>query len=237
MSLARQVALSLVAAATWSCGEVEDVAFLTPSSPREELPAAGLLLWLSADQGIDKPSVGLWRDRSGNRQDATQLDEAARPTLATASWTSLPVVQFTLSSKLLLPNLSLTEGFTALMVLRDAPGGAGRNFAVFGNTAGHIELGAEGEYFYFESIGAPRSYQPAVLSAALDSKGHAEFYVGGALAGEGDPGLEAGVFSNNHLGPTTSEIGELIVYGRALDRGEREAVESYLQTKWSCCTL
>src|SRR6185436_5428338 len=58
----------------------------------------GLLLWLSADVGVEVSMadghVEAWRDRSGNGNDAHQIDETARPSVNESWHGGRPALRF-----------------------------------------------------------------------------------------------------------------------------------------------
>ncbi len=79
-----------------SSDEVQVAANSSVTAAAAGVPAAGLKLWLAADQGVtlNGGKVQRWKDQSGTRADAVQNTAAYQPTLVTNALNGKPVVRF-----------------------------------------------------------------------------------------------------------------------------------------------
>jgi hypothetical protein len=222
------------------------------------VPLQGLLLWLSADQGIVEAAghVTRWRDRSTRGNDAVQLDTAAQPT-STPAWRSgRPAVQFDGVTQFLQmpPGFSSFPGGLSVFLVGDvANGSACPSFLNLSNggESDDISLHLEDnqavgyEVLYGHVISKPFVAPPGearLIDAIHDVDKSARLYVSGALSIEGSFPLptdvqreidDIGRSSYTGCALLEGHIAEVLLYDRALDNGERTTVEGYLKDKWS----
>jgi len=220
----------------------------------------GLVYWFSADQGVNTTgggAVSKWLDRSGNDLNAVQLSGGARPMLGTFADTALPALVFDgVDDYLGLPPLVSTfeNGITFFAIARAA--GAQACIPLLelsnGTEIDDINFGRVDTAFAFEVFqgflpgqnGAFASDEPRLAEARQATSGAAEIFLNGISTGVGmmDPPAsltreQAFIGRSLYVGCSTwaGEIAELILYARTLDDGERQSIESYLESKWGCC--
>ena len=202
---------------------------------------AGLQLWLRAD-AVDRAIgfVDLWRDQSGNGNDASQTSGTRLPQLATDSVSGLPVVRFDGNDYMPLTSL-ITTGRTVVMALRNSSGGG--YCAPLGTTTGNTYTSDWGRQIWHSTWdpasvvsgetwlngegvdGKVRQYPAAnaglaVLTSTATSAVPTE-HVGAGFGGGSSPG-------NFWQG----DIAEVLIYDRALTWTERLYVEHYLGVKY-----
>ncbi len=123
----RVAAVNAAGVSDWSpTASTRALAAWTPA----DLPG-GVELWLdAAEPGTVTETGGVvrtWHDRSGNRRDATQTDDALRPSFEAAGWNGRPVVRFdgAVGGDLLTTGWSMPASHTAAFVaVRDAQTGS-----------------------------------------------------------------------------------------------------------------
>ncbi len=197
---------------------------------------AGLLLWLAADAGIETGIVDVWRDQSGNRNDAVQTSGKALPSLVTDPASGMPMVRFDGTSDFLALTSRIANGRTVFLALRNK------------RTSGYYsplgETGAVDTY-----TGLSRSIWNSVASDRVE---YGETWlngvpVDGRITNYPDPSGPLAVLTSIATGPVpTADIGcywsrgnfwygdiaEVIIYGGALSGVERHQVEEYLMRKY-----
>ena len=225
-----------------------------PRTP--SVPPNGLVLWLSADEGVVEGGnrVASWRDRSGKVYDASQKQQKLRPTLAPSWRGGLPAVAFDGEAFLDLPAGfgGVPEGLS-IYVVGDAEGPGCPSFVHFSNggEAEDISLHLEdnGAFMYevadqtlLSSTGAAPRGQPLLLGVVHRPATDARLFSGGNAAGNAMMNLPTeSNRSQNYVGNTTyalcgplkGHIAEVIVHRRSLETAERTAMEAYLRAKWS----
>lgn len=205
------------------------------------VPNEGLVLWISADQGVTTTggAVTGWADRSDAENPLSQTTSSQQPTLVTGAMNGLPVLRFDGADDGLVLQNRITTARTVFMALKDASSpvdGAERSFigdtivlADFrpgqttwwrtqnppvGNGATRING------LLLSGFTTPRTKQPAVLSVVTTANASLGAIGRQIMAGAGG-------------GPYLGDIAEVLAYDRALDAGERREVENYLMSRYA----
>lgn len=198
-------------------------------------------LWLS-DTGSD---AGVWSDISGNGRNPTQADAAKQPAIVTAGLNGRQVRRFDGVNDYL---QNIAHGLPIGSSPRTA-------FSVFKNTVG-VKIawlyggGAvnQGYGHYSDSlkIGLARNGND-ILSAqtnnfhcvtSVETGSQAVVYVNGSFVATGSSAnttggpLDIGRYGVLNVLYFDSDIAEILVFPTALSTTNRQAVESYLRTKW-----
>jgi hypothetical protein len=203
--------------------------------------ATSPVLWLRADAGIATNGGGGvtdWLDQSGHGNDASQSNGVKVPELVPDALNHLPVVRFDGGDTVQFTN-RLTSVRTVFWVVSESPdaagastersllgdynsvyfrGGSGDPGAIWGGGASsQVKQGqTRVNGVPVDGTATPRPRQMSVVSlvttgnATADRFGEAYYSV-----------------------PWWGDLAELIVYDRALDPGERKAVEDYLLAKYA----
>lgn len=212
---------------------------------------AGLTVWLDASQitgKVDGDALATWSDLSGNGYDAVK-GSFNGPTYETNELNGHPIIRFVAaSSQALRVAVVVSTPYTAFIVGRLTSGANGRLFGgVYGAGGSNYLLGWWNGYedtMYAEgfvkggTVGATTNWHlytgkvtGAVTSfydfgVSLASNGLGLFGITGGIALSGYSPTGAGELSNG-------EIAEVIIYNTALSDVDREAVETYLTTKYA----
>jgi hypothetical protein len=217
------------------------------------------LLWYDAQYATSfKPSTGavrLWADRSGNNQNLAQATAAARPTRVDAALGGQAVVRFSGEQMLGGPDLTGPTGYEIFVVwqspilppttfsvlftngVRDDPNLQlihGHSVSGYGNSA----------LSYFEDYLA-LAFEPAVVdtptlwNAAYGTGSGMAIFTNGAQT-DSDPvdlplpdpeePITVGGFDDDYF--FEGDIGEVILFSRALNGTERTSVNAYLEARW-----
>lgn len=223
----------------------------------EVLPRAGLLVWLSADRGIQQKDghVQVWQDQSGNQLDATQGSVNGRPSYLGDGFNGRPTLEFDGQAQF----LAFAEGFgdfsaglTGFAVAKPTkPECAAVLELSNGSEMDDVFLGvAQGQWQYEVAT-------PYFQTGKVDPERFSSFSVNHRLAGSADLRLngsvldmvqlplpivpESGVRVNNFVGHSLydncdyfqGQISELILYSRSLTNTELRLVDAYLEAHWS----
>lgn len=213
---------------------------------RSPLQISGCTLWLSADSISGKSNndtLGIWRDLSGNNNDAVQTNVLLKPVYHTNILNSKPVVNFTqASSQYMVSTLASTQPYTLFIVGRTGVG-AGNQYLVDGvalNT-GVMSGGASNNTFtmfsgnVLSASATPTNFNYVCgiydgVSSILTINGSATTGNVGAANTTGmtigSNGSASGQFLNG-------DIAEIIVYNSHLSVSNRQKVENYLKTKYA----
>ena len=206
-------------------------------------------------------SVARWQDKSGSGRNWTQSNNSIRPTRKTSIRNGLDVVRFSssmmASSSFSIGNLLAATQHTVFAVA--VASSAASDSSLSQENAAIIQddpaIGATG-FFAFRSSNAVGSYgygedghTQSVKSYSIGdwacftsrySSSAIIIYVNGASgtasASIGSFGFLDGVsaqIGGGYSGYFDGDLAELITYNVALSTGDREAVESYLITKWA----
>lgn len=234
-----------------------DQAAFTP----KRIPGLELWFDAGAIPGLaDGGAVTAWRDLSGKQRDATQGTAFRQPTFRPNVVNGRPVVRFDGNDSLTLPTIdwSGTAAVTIVVVHQAGAGPTGDLLNVGEATLvtdgfylrrnlSRIEAGVRGNVGYaLVNTGGTYTTPAFVATAVLDkslSTNEASVWINGQTDGptRSSNSNNAGAFGNRPgwIGGRaetsdffTGDLGELLVYGRALDAGERAKVEAYLRKKW-----
>jgi hypothetical protein len=222
------------------------------------IPVTGLALWLRADRGVTESNgtVSLWADQSGAHMDATQDQASLKPTLVSNGINGQPSILFDGVDDA----LQVAQGFSdfsagvSFFTVVDAnttnvcagifEASNGReiedisfdvdfgkfNFEVY-NSSDETVVFPSGTPEQFTALQRPEGDTVEIRRNGLvgvvtdfqlpDVVTRKAVYVGNTLY------MDCGAFSGN--------IGEIILYNRALTDSEVLTVEAYLSTKYGCC--
>jgi len=207
--------------------------------------------------------VARWEDKSGNGRHWTQATSSQRPARKTAVLNSLDVVRLDGSddrmgaSSWTFANLVTNDKWSAFAVAKASS--VTSNSSTNGNQTIVFEAGSSNGAFFFRTTGVVGglvygqnlSFQQTTtaytagtwkqFSIIFDTAADFEIRVNGGSPGSiasPSPPQFAGDSPWLGFAPNGSlyfdgDIGEVIFYNVALSTGDREAVESYLQTKWA----
>lgn len=223
------------------------------------IPQEGLALWLMADHGIGDAGdgkVALWADFSPNLADAKQSSGTLQPRLVPGDGNGLPLVEFDgTNDQLALPAgfADFSAGLSAFVLASQSSDQTCPSLLHLSNNPEEqdIEIGRFHGAVHYEveedDVWGPDStfgLDQLVLVGVTHAPGTAPvLQLNGVFMAEGSftalPAAETR--ANNFIGrslyagcePFHGRIGEIILYARALERDERLAVQSYLQSKWS----
>jgi hypothetical protein len=245
----------VTATRTWTL-----VPTVTPTMGPGPGGVAGVALWLDAGRlsGLNNgDAVATWMDGSGNGHEATQGTSTRRPVYVASALNGQPAVRFDGLNDYL-GNTSFTilsgqSGATAFVVRRtDTKSGNHMAFGVVqndvtsqvydGNTYTHATMGKYGRVSYgstaweiaesvFDGSGVGNVQR---LKMYLNGSGQGLIYTGTipAVLSSG-VGYEVGRPYGLDLAYWDGDIAEVVVYGRALNEGERLAVQGYLGQKYA----
>jgi PKD repeat protein len=228
------------------------------------VPSAGMRLWLRADSGIgfdDLGKVSSWADQSGAGNNVSQSTESIRPAFVTNGFDGKPTVRFTGPSQMLQTSglvLTGTTPFTAFTAAKFNSFPVGSYQYLWWNgmnsqTAGYgcyisttVKLrSAWGSQSYYLTDTSSASAGTWYKMTSRYSSGSHQAWLNGTYLGSNaktDSNFNLlGVFTVGNNGPTPSQgfygdIGEILIYDRALSDTERANVETYLLSKWSPIT-
>lgn len=221
------------------------------------LQIPGLTLWLKADVGAytdagitlatDGQTVQQWNDQSGNRTLATQATPSARPTFKTSVQNGLPVIRNVKANG---TDLSIGGALTALT--------AAEVFIVLASPSTSVSnglwtMGTGGDtgFYYFsdgniyDSFGSNVRYGPITPVASplgfheLNITAQAGSWVlrqdQNVLSTQGTNTVAwaaTGLIGASSAAAGSDDIGEIIVYNRALLASERTQIHNYLRSRW-----
>lgn len=222
------------------------------------IPQDGLALWLMADHGVADIDGRLvvWSDFSPNEHDAKQPSIALQPKLLPATASSPQVVEFDGTGEQLAFDPGFEDfslGLTAFVIATAAQDSYCQALLHFSNggEADDIQIGRFNGSVHYE-VAVPSVTGPMnaftigqrMLVGVLHAPGkQPNVTLNGSLMGTGDftelPAVTER--TTNFIGrsmysdcqPFQGQIGEIILYARALDAAERTRVQAYLQSKWS----
>jgi hypothetical protein len=199
---------------------------------------SGLRLWLRSDAGVAPGGgfVDLWEDQSPSGNDAGQRLGYALPSLATDVGSGLPILRFDGSQSFLSLKTPITTGQTVFLVLRNSS-----------SSGYHTPLGDPNALTYLSGFGRQIWYaaDPAPILTG-------ETWLNGALVdGTQTPYPDASAslavltsVATDAVVPTASvgdglggykwqgDIGEIVVYDRALTAPEVNLVATYLAKRY-----
>lgn len=206
-------------------------------------------MWLRADAGVSTDigtSVARWADQSGNGRNAAMAVLARQPELVQGALNGLPVVRFNGTQSLTLEVFATPTVFTIFIVGKNAkvgsesiilgPAGNSPNNqlrwendteALFVGTGNNLPI-------IITNIG--NTHVPHALSVRYDGTTMTVFRDGGGVSS--DQFVTTGPWTFASVGAFFSsvfmegDIGEIMIYDRALSSVDQEAVNSYLRSKY-----
>jgi hypothetical protein len=223
-----------------------------------EIPTDGLLLWLRADRGVteENGAVAIWADQSGNDLHATQTASNVRPKLVRQAISGQPSIEFDGVDDF----MRLASGFTdfsagasIFTVVQRAPT-SGCNAVLElsnGPEIDDVSLGEFNQALYYEVYngwtggGALETDTPLMLAVVHHTNLTLEMRRNGQLSGEGSTDLPSTVLrEQNFVGRSLyadcvvfpGQIGEVLIYARAVSDAELLSIEAYLRSRWACCS-
>lgn len=210
------------------------------------IPMTNLALWLAADNLslADGALISSWNDASGNANNATQGTDAAKPTFKTNILNGKPVVRFDGGDSLGLTTEIVASPFSIFTVLKPAGSGyrtiaaranTGSALQIRVNTAAKIELVKSAVAIFATSTTALSASAFSYLMASYSNPNYT-FRLNGAADGSGSSAqtlAAVNLVGANYDGYRfNGDIAEMIIYGAILSTADRDAVESYLKTKY-----
>ncbi len=218
---------------------------------------AGLQLWLKADAGLyqdaamttlavlDADPVGGWADQSGNANHATQATVDNRPLLKLAIQNSKAVVRFRESySSLRTAAFSSALHPKTIILVYSQPSTSAQTYVFDGLASNQTQLDSQAPNVNAAYAGAyifyTESYPLAMCVMSIIFNGANSFMIkNGIQQAVGDTGTTAmtGLTLGASGGATGSglvgDIAEFLIYNSALSTANRQAVESYLNSRWA----
>ncbi|MFC1659029.1 LamG-like jellyroll fold domain-containing protein [Pseudomonadota bacterium] len=219
------------------------------------IPTSGLTLWLDADDEstitFNGSTVSGWEDKSGNGNNVIQTTASSQPTYVVAGLNNRAVLSFDGSdtlSKASVSTLSLfSQNETTMFIVNKQDFAQSStpfvwNTGVGGRVSIHNPWG-DGIIYWDAPITSGRIYQGghsaktnwAVWGFVKESNTASRVYYNGSS-------LFSGTYTSSPIpiasaaldfGESfTGDIAEVIVYNRALNSAEIDAVEAYLADKW-----
>lgn len=227
---------------------VTSVAAAFREPPEVPQTISSLVGWFDATRitGLaDGAAVGQWDDLSGASRHLLQSTGANQPTYQTNELNSNPVVRFDGSNDTLATNAFTAEAqpHTIFSVVRfasiaassyifDGIGTADRHALFYFTGSSQME-----QYAGSSITGGAPSVGTGLIFSSVFNGASSELFKNGTSVATGDCGgnLITGLTLGgrfNAIDLLNGDIGEVIVYNRALSVGERQQVEDYLTTKW-----
>jgi autotransporter-associated beta strand protein len=221
-----------------------------------DAPPAGAALWLDANDvatiaADGAARVSAWSDKSGNARHATQTNATIQPTLITNAIPNRPVMRFAGGvqqmdvSLAFLANSPYTilgveartnTATTFMLGTRNGTANNGLHFGYRNNTAFTLA-----QYGNDLDAGIPgfTGQQFRVWNGTLDTAvGHSIFLNGTNVSNNANTtpftgSIGAGVVGNGYAAQNFhGDVGEILVYNRALGAADRKIAETYLANKW-----
>ena len=232
--------------------ENSDEAVAMPTLTFSPSSISGLIIWLDAasENYADNEVVGTWTDRSGNGNNATQVNAPNKPTFKTGIFNGKPVYRFVIDNFLdfgnVLTGLSAAEVFIVFTTTETTfhaiwemgsqaaatylPFDASSAFDGFGSTVQQA-LGSYPPGIFANVNGL--IYNVSAASGAWTARTNGSAYYSTAsntVAWSIAPRL-----GNNSVGNQNpfSDIAELIVYNSVLSSADRSSVTRYLGAKYN----
>ena len=230
-----------------------------PDSAEDYASPTALVAWFNADMltGLgDGASLAVWKDSSGNGNDAVQSVDIHRPTVATNSMNGKSVVRFNaVDESCLWLNRPVQDDFTLFLVYRSTQGigtgtdfyqgagllsgempGVANDFGVTLNANGQVLAGVGNPETSIHSASGFNDGQPHVITfQRIKSTGSVQLYLDGALV-SGQGGTQSLTSPNVLLlgaNPVlnnflSGDIAEVRIYNAALSSADRIYLESAL---------
>jgi hypothetical protein len=215
----------------------------TPFSPSSIANLAG---WWKADAGTgavnDGDTVQTWTDQSAGAHNLVQAAAAARPTYKLEIANDLPVLRFdgiddVISASFALPQpctIIVVAGFRdpAVPIPNTIVGGAGNTFILSRASDSSLECWAGSNTLAAAALSAKFRAYGLELSGATS-----KMFVDGQTIQTGNPGTNApgGIFLGRQADGSKGsqvDVGEVLVYSRALTPTELAQLQAYLKVRW-----
>lgn len=216
-------------------------------------------LWLKADTGLfqdaaktipavaDAAPVGAWVDQSGKGHDLKQSVAGSRPILKLTIQNGLPVVRFDGLVDYMTAAYASVQPLTILLSYRSNLIGGVTNDCIFdGGTAASLAMFSRTTPVtnMFAGVSAP-TFAGNICNgvfgvfSGMYNGAASDMWLNGTHFGNGPTNVGANNANGFTLGGlqngtrvTSIDVGELIVYPSALSTAQRQAIESYLKTRW-----
>jgi len=231
----------------------------TPSS------ISGLTLWLDASDpaslfqntNATTPAyqtsdyVSLWKDKSGNGNNATQATDSLRPYLVTSSQNSRNVIRFPYAAwnAATGPYMNATIGslsaYSVFIVCKFRTSefysmvltGGSSQFEVRNySTTGYIEWNVAGSYFLRDTVSNVGNY---ILIELTRSGSDYTIYKNGISVATSNNASNLNIGSTIYISSRSGnsyyfdgDMAEMIIYNSAITTAQRQQVEQYLNQKW-----
>ncbi len=223
------------------------------------VPEEGLELWLDAERGIAQKEGGVteWKDRSIHGRNATQSDAGKQPLFAAEGLNGKPSLVFDGTDDFLkgapLPG-DFTAGVTLFVVGRTDSSDACTAYfeASNGSEIDDVHLGFWQKHYlyevsdsFFEVMTEQVLRTPEIVVGLQQRSGDVHVRRNGKLLGQAKFELPVlrerkdvliGWTQYNSCTSLKGRVSEVLVYSRGLSVEEISRVETYLQTKWGCCS-
>jgi hypothetical protein len=225
------------------------------------VPTDGLLLWLRADVGVTKanaagldPVVSAWADQSPSHFDARQSVAGKQPKWLLDGASGRAAVVFDDDDYLSLPAgfTDFSRGVSAFGVAQIASTASCADILFLSNgpEIDDVSFGRHNGKAHYEVYSGDLpgddfpTVGPQMLSVVHGTDWNMALRLNGApfATSNFEPPATILRLSNvvgrslyQECGSINGAIYEILLYGRALDPGERVEVESYLQKRWDCC--
>jgi hypothetical protein len=219
---------------------------------------SGLQTWFRANYGVTynvSNEVSAWSDASGNANDASQGTSSMQPIYTASAINGQAALRFDGSDDVMetvgsavngnsartvfvvATNISDTQTYNALLDLSNTVSSSGTNYAITVEVAVRIS----GNRVFNEGIGVGESKVLAVTHPAGVTSSGIESYLDGVLSTQLSASVQTvntltnpirigeAAFANSNC---NCDIAEIIVYDEELSTSNRQAVESYLSTKY-----
>lgn len=240
---------------TFDAAEATDVAVVggvltvidAPFDPLTLSPA----VWIDASQETayaDAASVSSATDWSGNARHAVQGTGSAQPTFQTNELNGKPVYRFAgTDDRLVIPAFSHGDSYTVFIVVKstvtsgtqEIVSSANVNFKFLNDGGNTFQLGQSGVSGFHAVVAAANSFY--VLTARRDAASSVQVYVNGT---GGSVLVPSGAFtptsatfaigsSFNGFNFLTGDVAEVLIFTTHLSDANRDAVKTYLGTKYA----
>lgn len=242
-------------------GETLNSGIFVASASGQKIPdiepsdLSGLALWYDANDSdylksesnctgtvTNGGTVGCWQDKSGNGKNATQATTGNRPTYETNQINSKPILRFVQDTNWQGFTFTSTSVRTAIFVFNHPTGsspylsadyetvifGDGSNYPFHGNTG----TGLIGCSWASSSLCNGSGYSNGTLTAITSLTKTTSFRVL-TLVLTGNVNVSNIALGHSSSRAMSGDVAEIVVYNRALNNTERQAIEKYLSDKYA----
>ena len=211
-------------------------------------PVAGSVLWLDATDATTMTKdalnrVSQWRDKLGGANNLAQATVNQQPIQLANMINGMPAVRFSSAQTCVLNTATNFASPTTVLFVGRLTGGS--NGRLVGGNPGNWLMGYHGGFMdraYFSGwVNQPNTVPTAAIALYTGvipgGATASSFYKNGTLLASntggvtGPQGFELGGYNgNNEI--SDGDIGEVLIYNRALSASEQQTVEAYLNAKW-----